>query len=388
MQWLLDPFRQYATFAGRASRKQYWMFVAWLYPVYLFLFLLTFISNSPIFLVLAIIFLLGSFLPSLAIAVRRLHDTDRGGAWILFSLIPFGNIVLLIFLCLEGTPGPNQYGNINSQTKTKNRTPVTLLSRKGLDILRLLAVLTVIVHILRNFVAFGLPGRWSGEFQMYFGSSYSWESFVGYQWMGFDSAPISCTLSVVFFSSLFIGTVLIFTPKAEERTVALKAFAIVNFSTLLLAERLFYFDTFNSFESYWFNPFDHEGITGRMLWPIMLYLTIASIIVVFFSRKTQTISEDDDGINESVTPPGILDSMAAKQRQATTKVAERPVIPMKTNSETLGNAETQHDISETPDTTAQDSLIDALEKLAQLHSSGVLTDDEFEAMKARIINRQ
>ena len=119
----------------------------------------------------------------------------------------------------------------------------------------------------------------------------------------------------------------------------------------------------------------------------MLYLTIASIIVVFFSRKTQTFSEEDEDTDESVTPPGIMDSMATKQSQPTTKVAERPVIPMKTTSETLGNVETQHDISETPDNTAQESSIEELEKLAQLHSSGVLTDDEFEAMKARIINR-
>ena len=385
MQWLLDPFRQYATFAGRASRKQYWMFAAWLYPVYLFLFLLIFISNSPIFLVLTIIFLLGSFLPSLAIAVRRLHDTDRGGAWILISLIPFGNIVLLIFLCLEGTPGPNQYGNINSQTKTKKRTPITVLSKKGLNTLRLLAVSTVIVHIIRVFVDFGLPGSRSGEFEMSFGDFEYWRILIGRSWGG---GEVSGMLSGVFFASLLIGTVLLFKRKAEERIVALKAIAIVNFSTLLIGERLFAFDEFHFFEAQWFNPADHGGYTALMLWPVILYLTIASIIVVFFSRKTQTISEDDDDIGESVTPPGISDSMAAKKPQPPTRVAERPVISMKTTSETLGNAETQHDISETPDTTAQDSSIDELEKLAQLHSSGVLTDDEFEAMKARIIDRE
>jgi len=389
MQWLLDPYRQYATFAGRASRKQYWMFQAWLCPVYLILFLLMFSTDSAIFAVLTIIFSLGSFLPSLAIAVRRLHDTDRGGAWILIGLIPFGNIVLLIFLCLEGTPGPNQYGNIpsniNSQTQTKNRTQITVVSKKGINILRLLAVSTFIAHFVRCFVNLGLSDQQWGTS---FGISYRWKHFFGVIYLdNLGNITPSSILFFLFFCSLLIGTILLFTSKAKERTAVLTFFAVLNFVSWLVAERLFAFDRFR-FQLNWFNPFSHRGYTQNLLWPIILYLTIASLVVVFFSRKIQTFSEDDDGMDESGTPPGILASLASKQPQASTKVAERPVIPMKTTSEAHANKETERNESQTLDVTEEDSSIDELEKLAQLHSSGVLTDDEFEAMKARIINRQ
>jgi uncharacterized membrane protein YhaH (DUF805 family) len=51
------------------------------------------------------------FLPSLAVTVRRLHDTDRSGWWILLNLIPIvGALIVLIFTCLDGTPGDNRFG--------------------------------------------------------------------------------------------------------------------------------------------------------------------------------------------------------------------------------------------------------------------------------------
>ncbi len=54
---------------------------------------------------------LGLFLPGLAVTVRRLHDTDRRGWWILLGLIPIiGIIVLIVFYCTAGTPGPNRFG--------------------------------------------------------------------------------------------------------------------------------------------------------------------------------------------------------------------------------------------------------------------------------------
>jgi uncharacterized membrane protein YhaH (DUF805 family) len=52
-----------------------------------------------------------TFLPSLAMGVRRLHDTDRSGWWWLLVLIPvIGLIVLIVFWCFEGTRGPNRFG--------------------------------------------------------------------------------------------------------------------------------------------------------------------------------------------------------------------------------------------------------------------------------------
>ena len=61
--------------------------------------------------VLYSIFALAVFLPTLAVAVRRLHDTDRSGWWILLGLIPLvGWIILLVWYCSKGTDGPNRFG--------------------------------------------------------------------------------------------------------------------------------------------------------------------------------------------------------------------------------------------------------------------------------------
>ncbi|WP_249138314.1 DUF805 domain-containing protein [Phenylobacterium montanum] len=57
------------------------------------------------------LFALASFVPSLAVAVRRLHDSGKSGAWILVALVPvIGGLVLLVLYLLDGTPGDNQYG--------------------------------------------------------------------------------------------------------------------------------------------------------------------------------------------------------------------------------------------------------------------------------------
>ena len=104
-------FKKYADFKGRARRSEYWFF-------WLFTFLLTFppqmVLNYSIF-PLALGFLsivgLGLFIPSLAVGVRRLHDTGTSGAYLFFGLIPVvGTILILIKLASEGTNGPNAYG--------------------------------------------------------------------------------------------------------------------------------------------------------------------------------------------------------------------------------------------------------------------------------------
>jgi uncharacterized membrane protein YhaH (DUF805 family) len=60
--------------------------------------------------VIADLILLSMFLPSLAVCIRRLHDTNRSGWYYLITLIPLGSIVLLVFLCEDSTMGPNRYG--------------------------------------------------------------------------------------------------------------------------------------------------------------------------------------------------------------------------------------------------------------------------------------
>jgi len=57
------------------------------------------------------IYTLAVFVPSIAVAVRRLHDTERSGWWLLIALVPFiGAIVLLVFMVQDSKPGKNQYG--------------------------------------------------------------------------------------------------------------------------------------------------------------------------------------------------------------------------------------------------------------------------------------
>ncbi len=91
-------FSKYADFNGRASRPEYWWFA-------LFIFLasavLSMVSN-----VLPGIFAIATLLPSLAVAARRLHDTERSGWWLLIGLVPVvGFIVLIVFLAQKGAGG-------------------------------------------------------------------------------------------------------------------------------------------------------------------------------------------------------------------------------------------------------------------------------------------
>ncbi len=118
MNWYLHVLKNYTTFSGRARRKEYWFFV--LFHVIVIMVLDTLdtllglrVAETPEASVgvLSSIYLLATLLPSIAVAMRRLHDTGRSGWWLLLSLIPLvGPIVLLVFYVLRGTPGDNQYG--------------------------------------------------------------------------------------------------------------------------------------------------------------------------------------------------------------------------------------------------------------------------------------
>lgn len=95
-------FSKYATFSGRASRSEYWYF----YLFYLLVLLGTTVMDTALGTdMFANIAWLVLILPSFAASVRRLHDTDNSG-W--FILVPIYNIILL---CTASTPGPNRFGN-------------------------------------------------------------------------------------------------------------------------------------------------------------------------------------------------------------------------------------------------------------------------------------
>ena len=115
-------FHNWNVVNSRASRSEYW----W-WALFLFLgslgatFILVGFAGATrsagvggvgiAALVLGVAYLI-IFVPSFTLTVRRLHDTGRSGWWILISLIPYlGGLILLIFMCLDGTPGPNAWGN-------------------------------------------------------------------------------------------------------------------------------------------------------------------------------------------------------------------------------------------------------------------------------------
>ncbi len=106
---------QYVGFGGRARRSEYWWYALFSVLVGIVAVILDnalgtdfeSTGNGLISLLLN----LALFLPSLAVAVRRLHDTDRSGWWLLIALIPLvGAIVLLVFFCQDSTPGQNRFG--------------------------------------------------------------------------------------------------------------------------------------------------------------------------------------------------------------------------------------------------------------------------------------
>jgi|SRR5690625_95496 len=115
MNWYLSALKQYAVFTGRARRKEYWFFV--LFNIIAFI-ILGFIDQTlglpgfaPGWGLLSSLYWLAIIIPSVAVAVRRLHDIGRTGWWLLLVFIPFiGSIVLIIFALLDSQPGPNQYG--------------------------------------------------------------------------------------------------------------------------------------------------------------------------------------------------------------------------------------------------------------------------------------
>lgn len=96
-------YTNYVKFEGRSGRAEFWWFVLFYVIVYI---ILSFFSEA-----LAGLFALGSLLPSLGVAVRRLHDTGFSGWWVLLSLIPLVGFIILIFLSyIKPSEGPNQYG--------------------------------------------------------------------------------------------------------------------------------------------------------------------------------------------------------------------------------------------------------------------------------------
>jgi uncharacterized membrane protein YhaH (DUF805 family) len=119
-------YRRYADFTGRASRSEYWWFVLFAGLVEMAGVVLAVLmarsSAAGVLVALFVLFglfVLGTILPTFAVWVRRLHDTDHSGAWWFIGLIPvIGGIVLFVFLVSKGTPAPNRYGPPTNQARS------------------------------------------------------------------------------------------------------------------------------------------------------------------------------------------------------------------------------------------------------------------------------
>jgi uncharacterized membrane protein YhaH (DUF805 family) len=138
MEWMIMPLKRYAEFSGRSRRKEYWMYFLFLVIVNLLVGMVESVVGlagtvgpyGPLSILVVVV----TFVPSLAVGIRRLHDTERSGWWILLPLVPYaisaallvsGNLSLggmigivgllcalglLVLMVLEGTKGPNRYG--------------------------------------------------------------------------------------------------------------------------------------------------------------------------------------------------------------------------------------------------------------------------------------
>ncbi|MDC9587953.1 DUF805 domain-containing protein [Xenorhabdus sp. XENO-10] len=110
MNWYFSVFKNYAEFSGRARRKEYWMFSLFHIIIVVALAVLGSAISETASVLLLGVYILVTFIPIFAVTVRRLHDTNHSGWWLLISLIPFVSIILFIFYCTRGTTGDNDYG--------------------------------------------------------------------------------------------------------------------------------------------------------------------------------------------------------------------------------------------------------------------------------------
>lgn len=109
MNWYLDVLKQYAVFTGRARRKEYWMFFLFNIIISFALGLIEGLVGGPG--ILGLIYTLAVLLPTIGVTIRRLHDTNRSGWWMLVAFVPIlGAIILIVFMVQEGTAGDNQFG--------------------------------------------------------------------------------------------------------------------------------------------------------------------------------------------------------------------------------------------------------------------------------------
>jgi len=118
MKWYFLAFKKYATFRGRASRKEFWLFALFNFIAVNVIGLVSgFVAaksgHAEVALAGILLYYLATLIPTLAVTVRRLHDTDRSGWWLLIALVPvLAGIVLVVVL--PNRMDPQSVGGISA----------------------------------------------------------------------------------------------------------------------------------------------------------------------------------------------------------------------------------------------------------------------------------
>jgi uncharacterized membrane protein YhaH (DUF805 family) len=120
LEWMVKPLNRYLDFTGRSSRQEFWMFVLGQAVVYAGLLLMLGIldhevtAEKPVIVFCAlalVLFIAATIIPNIAVQIRRFHDQDMVGWFVLLNLIPYiGSFIVLVLMCKEGTKGANRFG--------------------------------------------------------------------------------------------------------------------------------------------------------------------------------------------------------------------------------------------------------------------------------------
>ncbi len=111
MHWYFEVLQKYTQFTGRARRSEYWYFVLGNVVVGFVLSIVdAMIRKLTGMGPLGLIYGLAVLVPGIAVSIRRLHDTDRSGWWLLLGLVPLVGLVLIVFLVEDGKDSTNRYG--------------------------------------------------------------------------------------------------------------------------------------------------------------------------------------------------------------------------------------------------------------------------------------
>jgi uncharacterized membrane protein YhaH (DUF805 family) len=110
-QAIASGFKKYVDFTGRAARSEFWFWTLFAVLASIAGGAIDFVLfpdaiTSPVQSIVGLVLLL----PGIAVSIRRLHDLDRTGWWFLLAFTVIGMIVLIIWYCMRGTPGPNRFG--------------------------------------------------------------------------------------------------------------------------------------------------------------------------------------------------------------------------------------------------------------------------------------